>query len=200
MAVEGTVFHREAMRELAPPALADRVDRSLTALVRRDLIRPDRSTIGDDDAFRFRHILIRDAAYRSLPKETRAELHERFADWLEATAAGERMDEFEEIVGYHLEQACRFLAELGHAGSGADTLAERGVGATRVGRAPRAASQRPRRCGLTAGASGGARAGARHAPGPLLPELGGALIEAGRLADAGARARGRKAGGRSGRR
>ncbi len=165
MAVEGTVFHREAMRELAPPALADRVDRSLTALVRRDLIRPDRSTIGDDDAFRFRHILIRDAAYRSLPKETRAELHERFADWLEATAPA-RMDEFEEIVGYHLEQACRFLAELGHAGAGADTLAERGVGATRVGGAPRAASQRPRRCGLAAGASGGARAGAAARAGP----------------------------------
>ena len=110
--VEGTVFHRGAMRELAPEALAPLVDRSLTALVRKDVIRPDRSSFADDDAFRFRHMLIRDAAYRSLPKETRADLHERFADWLERIA-GSRLTEFEEILGYHLEQAYRCLAELG---------------------------------------------------------------------------------------
>ena len=37
------------------------------------------ATCPDDDAFRFRHILIRDAAYDALPKATRADLHERFA-------------------------------------------------------------------------------------------------------------------------
>ncbi len=73
--VEGTVFHRGAMRELATEALAPLVDRSLTALVRKDMIRPDRSSFVDDEAFRFRHMLIRDAAYRSLPKEARADLH-----------------------------------------------------------------------------------------------------------------------------
>ena len=75
------------MRALAPEALVPLVDRSLTALVRKDVIRPDRPSFADDDAFRFRHMLIRDAAYRSLPKETRAELHERFAGWLEESAA-----------------------------------------------------------------------------------------------------------------
>ena len=185
VAVEGTVFHREAMRQLASPALVNRVDRSLTALVRRDLIRPDRSTIGDDDAFRFRHILIRDAAYRSLPKETRADLHERFADWLEATAPA-RMEEFEEIVGYHLEQACRFLAELGHAGTRADRLAERA--SDRLESAGRRALRRSDRAGavtlLERAVTLAPKRGVRRAR--ILPELGGALIEAGRLADAGA--------------
>jgi predicted ATPase len=160
------------------------VDRSLTALVRRDLIRPDRSSIGDDDAFRFRHILLRDAAYRSLPKETRAELHERFADWLEGTAPA-RMDEFEEIVGYHLEQACRFLAELGHAGADAETLAARA--SERLESAGRRALRRSDRWGavtlLERAVALAPERGAHRAR--LLPELGAALIEAGRLGDAG---------------
>ena len=74
----------------------------LLALVRRDLIEPDRSLIPGDDGFRFRHILIRDAAYLGVAKATRAELHERYANWL-AHSAGE----LDEIIGYHLEQAFR---------------------------------------------------------------------------------------------
>jgi tetratricopeptide (TPR) repeat protein len=81
-------------------------------LVRRDLIRPDRSSLAGQDAFRFRHQLIRDAAYEGAPKALRAELHERFADWLEVVGEA-RVEEFEEILAYHLEQAHRLLSELG---------------------------------------------------------------------------------------
>ncbi len=56
----------------------------LTTLVRKELIRSTTPTFPEDEGFRFRHLLIRDAAYDSLPKATRAELHERFADWLDA--------------------------------------------------------------------------------------------------------------------
>ena len=59
-----------------------------------------------DEAFRFRHLLIRDAAYESLPKATRAELHEQFANWLDQDSRAD------EIVGYHLEQAHRYRREL----------------------------------------------------------------------------------------
>ncbi|MBA2360076.1 MAG: AAA family ATPase, partial [Actinobacteria bacterium] len=83
---------------------------TLLSLVRRDLIQPDRSSIPGDDGFRFRHILIRDAAYLGLAKESRAGLHERYADWLERSAA-----DLDEIVGYHLEQAFRYRQELGTA-------------------------------------------------------------------------------------
>ena len=83
----------------------------LAALVRKELIRPDRPQLPGEDAFRFRHLLIRDAAYDALPKATRADLHERFASWLEEH--GTELVELDEILGYHLEQACRYRAELG---------------------------------------------------------------------------------------
>jgi tetratricopeptide (TPR) repeat protein len=84
----------------------------LMSLVRRDVLRPDRSSLAGQDAFRFRHQLIRDAAYEAAPKALRAELHERFADWLEGVGEA-RVEEFEEILAYHLERAHHLLAELG---------------------------------------------------------------------------------------
>jgi tetratricopeptide (TPR) repeat protein len=83
----------------------------LAALVRRDLVRPDRPLLPQEDAYRFRHLLIRDAAYDALPKATRADLHRRFAEWLEKH--GQSLVELDEILGYHLEQAALYLAELG---------------------------------------------------------------------------------------
>ena len=79
--------------------------------MRKELIRPDRGDIRRRRAFRFRHLLIRDAAYDALPKETRADLHERFADWL--TRHGGELIELDEMLGYHLEQASRYRRELG---------------------------------------------------------------------------------------
>jgi class 3 adenylate cyclase len=108
-AVEGRVFHRGAVA-----ALGDgdgEVDRRLVALVRKELVRPDRAQLVGDDAYRFRHLLIRDAAYESLPKAARADLHRRFADWLEEH--GQSLVELDEILGYHLEQAARYHEELG---------------------------------------------------------------------------------------
>ncbi|HEX8026515.1 MAG TPA: hypothetical protein VF484_09930, partial [Candidatus Limnocylindrales bacterium] len=78
----------------------------------KELIRPDRRRDDGAEMFRFRHLLIRDAAYDSLPKAERAELHERFADWLESSA-GERLAELDEIVGYHLAQARTYRLDLG---------------------------------------------------------------------------------------
>src|SRR6185369_7306308 len=68
--------------------------------------------------------LIRDVAYEALPKSERAQLHERFAGWLERTAGG-RLTELEEIVGHHLAQAYRYRAELGESGERVERLAER---------------------------------------------------------------------------
>jgi class 3 adenylate cyclase/tetratricopeptide (TPR) repeat protein len=111
-AVEGKVFHRGAIAELSPEQIRGHVRGHLRSLVRKELVRPEESQFAGEDAFRFRHLLVRDAAYDSLPKEERAELHERFAAWL-AAKAGDRKSEYEEILGYHLEQACRYRAELG---------------------------------------------------------------------------------------
>ena len=132
-AVEGEIFHRGAVQALAPaePQITSR----LASLVRRELIRPDKAQIRGEDGFRFRHLLIRDAAYESLPKSTRAHLHERFADWLDERA--EELVELDEIVGYHLEQAARYKHELGNADP---ALAERA--GNRLGAAGRRARWR----------------------------------------------------------
>lgn len=108
-AIEGEIFHRGAVQALAPEET--HVTPRLAALVRKELIRPDRSQIVGEDGFRFRHVLIRDAAYDGLAKATRAELHSRFAAWLEAH--GTELVELDEILGYHLELACTYRAELG---------------------------------------------------------------------------------------
>ena len=108
-AVEGQVFHRGAVAALAPEER--QVDGNLITLVRKDLVRPEATVVADDEAYRFRHLLIRDTAYEALPKATRAELHERFATWL--AEYGADLVELDEIVGYHLEQAYRYRVELG---------------------------------------------------------------------------------------
>jgi class 3 adenylate cyclase len=120
-AVEGQVFHRGSVTALAPAAPVVDVPEQLLALVRKELVRPDATLIVGDDAFRFRHLLIRDAAYEGLPKAVRAELHERFAEWLTRHAA---LVEQDEIVGYHLEEAARYRAELDPADPTAGALAQ----------------------------------------------------------------------------
>ncbi len=112
--VEGEVFHRGAVQALTPEEA--QVTPRLAALVRRQLIRSDRTQFAGDDGFRFRHLLIRDAAYDALPKSVRADLHRRYAAWLEQH--GRDLVEFEEILGYHLEQAARYLDELGRPDQG----------------------------------------------------------------------------------
>jgi predicted ATPase/class 3 adenylate cyclase len=110
-AVEGRTFHRGAVADLLREGDRGAVGARLLALVRKELIRPDRSDFPGDDGFRFAHMLIRDAAYEATPKELRAKLHERYADWLE-TKAADHIQEYEELLGYHLEQASRYRGEL----------------------------------------------------------------------------------------
>jgi class 3 adenylate cyclase/tetratricopeptide (TPR) repeat protein len=107
-AVEGEIFHHGAVQALSQDNL---VTPRLASLVRKGLIHPHKTQIPGEDAFRFRHLLIRDAAYDALPKATRAELHEAFADWLEVK--GRDLVELEELLGFHLERAARYVAELG---------------------------------------------------------------------------------------
>ncbi|MGH3126827.1 MAG: adenylate/guanylate cyclase domain-containing protein, partial [Gaiellaceae bacterium] len=111
-AIEGEVFHVGAVADLAPDSARAALDEHFAALVRKDLVRPERSLIAGQDAYRFRHLLIREAAYGAMPKELRAQLHERYAAWLERTA-DESAFELDEIVGYHLEQALVLRQELG---------------------------------------------------------------------------------------
>jgi class 3 adenylate cyclase len=106
-AVVGRTFWSGAVVDLSPAELSTDVGALLLSLTRKELVEPESSTLAGEDSFRFRHALIRDVAYAALPKASRGELHERFAEWLDHRG-GE-----DELVGYHLEQAHLFRAELG---------------------------------------------------------------------------------------
>jgi DNA-binding SARP family transcriptional activator/tetratricopeptide (TPR) repeat protein len=180
-AVEGAHFHRATVCELSPNSQTASVDTGLARLVRKDLIRPDRVDFTGDEGYRFRHVLIRDAAYGSLPKQARAELHERFGSWLEQTAA-ERLREVEELVGYHLGQASDLLTELRVDEARARELGSRA--SRRLESAGRRALSRGDRAAIPL------LERAASLPGPddmtstgLLTDLGTALLEAGRMAD-----------------
>jgi class 3 adenylate cyclase/tetratricopeptide (TPR) repeat protein len=110
-AVEGKVFHRGALEALSPDLSPELIDASLLALTRKELIRHAQSGLTGADAFRFRHILIHEAVYEAVPKSARAELHERYAAWLE-----QRTGDHDEFIGYHLEQAVHYRRELGATG------------------------------------------------------------------------------------
>jgi tetratricopeptide (TPR) repeat protein len=109
--VIGRDFWDGAVRALLPTEARASVLRHLDALAGKQLLRPQRSALAGEEAFSFGHVLIQAVAYRTVPKARRAELHEGFADWLEA-----REDAFEseldEIAGHHLEQAFQYGEEL----------------------------------------------------------------------------------------
>jgi len=137
--------------------------RSLVGLVGKQLVRPERG----EDAFAFAHALLREAAYHGLPKRRRAELHEQVARWRDAE---------DEAAGHHLAEAYRYRAELGSAppelaAEAAARLAAAADAALLRGDAPAGARLLERAVALDGGAE-------------LASELGAALFEAGRMADA----------------
>jgi predicted ATPase/class 3 adenylate cyclase len=110
-AVIGVSFFRGAVEDLSPPEVKPSIDEALVTLVRKELIQERHTEFAGQPTYGFLHGLIREAAYHGLLKRTRAELHERFVDWLERVVS-DRVLEFEEIRGYHLEQAFVILAQL----------------------------------------------------------------------------------------
>jgi class 3 adenylate cyclase len=103
-AAAGRDFSRGALLTLSPPEELAGLDSRLTALVRRGLVGALRG--GDDDTYRFHHVLVRDVVYAGITKEARADLHERFGSWLEQREGPD------ELVGYHFEQAHRYRGEV----------------------------------------------------------------------------------------
>ena len=181
--VIGNVFYWGAVTYLSSQLARGTVGTRLQALLRKQLIQPEPSPFAGDDAFRFSHILIRDAAYESMPKRTRAGMHERFASWLEHVV-GDRLPEYEEIVGYHLEQSFRYLSELGPISDHGLTLAERA--STRLNVAGRRAFAK----GDVQGAKGLLSRAADLLPKgdpvrvQLLPEIAAALTQTGAWGEA----------------
>jgi class 3 adenylate cyclase/tetratricopeptide (TPR) repeat protein len=181
--VVGKGFYLGAVRDLLPEHLRENTRALMLSLLRKELVREERSTLPGEEAFEFRHILIRDAAYAAIPKERRAAQHERFAEWA-VRIAGDRVEEQEEIVGYHLEQAFRYREALGPLDDTARKLAKRA--ATRLAAAGSRALTRP---DYVAAVNLLGRAAALFEPEDparlaILPDLAYVLHEQGRLEEA----------------
>ena len=170
-AVQGQEFRTEALASLVPEPLAGRLAEIQQSLVRKDVVRP-----AAEDTYRFKHLLLRDAAYEALPKEQRADLHERFADWIAGNAPG-----LEEILGYHLERAYGYRAELGPVdGAGRDLARRASALLASAGKRAEARSDVPATINLLERAvkllpDGDAEAVA------IYPDLGTAVAESGDL-------------------
>jgi class 3 adenylate cyclase/tetratricopeptide (TPR) repeat protein len=176
--VVGRQFWWGAITELSPDEQRGGLGGRLQALTRKELIRPDRSDLSEEDTFRFTHILIRDAAYRGIPKAIRVDLHERFADWL-FEEFRDRAGEYEEIVGYHLEQAYRALSELGPANERTESVGRRAaVPLASAGRRAFARGDMPAAVNLLSRAASLLPAGDPMLP-QALPDLAFALLETG---------------------
>ncbi len=120
--IEGQVFHLGALAALG--AAPDEILPTVRTLARKQLFRSDQAALPGQDAYRFRHILIREAAYERVAKEVRARWHAAFADWLESLA-GERVSEYEELLGHHLAEAARYRLEIRDIGAETQMLAGR---------------------------------------------------------------------------
>ena len=179
--VVGYHFPAAALGVLVADPLSATVGEQLVSLEAKHLVR--RLEDGEEGAHRFDHIMIRDTAYDGILKRARADLHERFVAWADV-ANQDRGAEFEEILGYHLEQACNYLAELGPLDArgreigeeGARRLASAGRRAFTRGDMPGAVTLLGRAAALLPAESRGRLR--------LLPEYGEALLMNGRFDEA----------------
>jgi predicted ATPase len=180
-AVIGLMFEERAVTELAPDTVRPQVAAHLETMTKKQLLEPQADQSELD--YRFHHILVRDAAYAAILKRARASLHERFADWAEAVnRERDRETQFEEILGYHLEQSYRYLTELGRLDEHGQQLGRRA--ARKLGAAGRRAFAR----GDTSAAANLLRRAAHVLPEndperlELLPDAGEAMMEIGEFA------------------
>ena len=177
--VAGRKFTRGLVAALLSEGERRTLGEHLMMLVRRQLIQPNPSATSAEDAFRFTHVLIQEAAYEGVPKEVRGDLHERLARRLGSNSEGE-----DEIVGFHLEQSYRCRAELGLVGERERELAAEATARLEAAGHKAFVLGDPEACGNLLG-----RAASLLSPDDptrlaLLPTLGAALLEAGQLAEA----------------
>ena len=110
--VIGMEFARSAVESLAPQQIREKLGDQMRSLARKHFIHP--ASDDPDPRYRFDHHLVRDTVYNGLLKRARATMHAEFVKWADkVNAESDRGQEFEAILGYHLEQAYKYLGELG---------------------------------------------------------------------------------------
>jgi class 3 adenylate cyclase/tetratricopeptide (TPR) repeat protein len=182
--VMGLEFPRVALAALTPEAVRASLDEQLSTLTRKQFLQ---ASAGSDSGarFRFHHQLVRDTVYNGLLKRTRAQLHLAFVRWGDRiNAHRDRALEFEEILGYHLEQAVRYLSELGPLDAEGEAAAA--DAARRLSGAGRRAADRGDMHAAENLFSRALALLAQDEPGrvALMPEYGETLLGLGRLTEA----------------
>lgn len=117
-AVVGEQFHAIDVEALSLAADPVEVAARLDALVRHQIIQPDQAipvtlTSKGSEGYRFRHILMRQVVYDRMSLPLRADLHERYADWLEQAAGKEGVGQIADLVASHLYEAYDYLRRQG---------------------------------------------------------------------------------------
>ena len=111
-AVVGVEVANDALAVLLPDQARPYMSRHLDALTDKELIHPRTGSPSRRPGFEFGHVLIQQAAYRSLTHAARARLHEQLADWL-GSGPDDHEPDREELIGHHLEQAYRHRRVVG---------------------------------------------------------------------------------------
>ena len=182
--VIGLEFPRPAVEALAPETVRPAVGTHLTTLTRKRFIQHSEGSQAEV-VYRFHHQMVRETVYGGLLKRVRATLHMDFVRWADKVNAERGRDlEFQEILGYHLEQAHRYLSELGPLDE-----AGRAVGADAARRLGEAGRRAFARADMHAAVSLFQRAMRTTPPLDaqrlaLLPQLSEALMELGDFAAA----------------
>jgi tetratricopeptide (TPR) repeat protein len=110
--VVGKVFWTGALAAISDLGVRD-VEESLRTLERREFVRRERrSSIGNDTAYVFRHVLVRDVAYGQIPRRRRAESHRRAAEWIESLTA-DRPEDLADMVAHHYSTALELARATG---------------------------------------------------------------------------------------
>ena len=109
-AVFGKVFWLGALCEVGGHE-RQKAEEGLHALGRKEFVRRERrSSVGGEDEYAFRHLLVRDVAYGQIPRGARAERHERAAGWIEALG---RSEDHAEMLAHHYLEALRLRRAAG---------------------------------------------------------------------------------------
>jgi class 3 adenylate cyclase len=99
--VVGRVFWATTLQSMA----GAHVEQALATLENKGLVvaRPT-SSLGGQTEFVFRHGLIREVAYESIPKARRASTHAKVGRWIQDVVR-DRREEYVELIAHHLEAA-----------------------------------------------------------------------------------------------
>jgi len=103
-AVVGKVFWIGALAAVSGVERPE-AEEHLRTLEHREFVRRERrSSIGDDTAYVFRHVIVRDVAYGQIPRRRRAEAHRGTAEWIESLTA-DRPEDLADMVAHHYSTA-----------------------------------------------------------------------------------------------